>query len=551
MIELRIALPQPNFDLLEIQLYEISDPLHHRYGQHLTQDEVYDLVTPHDESLSAVNEWLAIHGLLEQDLTRSPAKDWVKVDVPVSLAEEMLGTKYYVWVDSEGDSIVRTTAYSLPEHLHEHIELVQPTTLFSTLRGMKTNFHLGQGDPAPAPAKGSTISVPSAHNGQVDTSCNSSVTLSCLKQLYNAVGYTPSKELKNQIAVTGYLEYFANLQDLQLFYADQRPDAVNSSFEFVSINGGLNNQTLYDAGNEADLDTQFAFGMSYPIPATFYSTGGRPPFIPDASTLTNTNEPYLDWLDYILNHPNPPQTISYADHEQTVSPNVLVKDLRNLVGARGVSLLFSSGDSGVGDGNSDPHTTICISNDGHNTTQFIPLFPPSCPYVTAVGGTVSVPETAISLSGGGFSNYFDRPAYQAAAVPGYLNKLPKGTYKGLYNPKGRGIPDVAAQAENYRFFFQGRASIIGGTSAASPTFAGIVALLNDVRMKHGRPSLGFLNPLIYTLGAFGAHSGFNDITIGNNPGCGTKGFNATKGWDPVTGYGTPNFGELKELVLAI
>lgn len=140
-------------------------------------------------------------------------------------------------MDSEGDSIVRTTAYSLPEHLHEHIELVQPTTLFSTLRGMKTNFHLGQGDPAPAPAKGSTISVPSAHNGQVDTSCNSSVTLSCLKQLYNAVGYTPSKELKNQIAVTGYLEYFANLQDLQLFYADQRPDAVNSSFEFVSING--------------------------------------------------------------------------------------------------------------------------------------------------------------------------------------------------------------------------------------------------------------------------------------------------------------------------
>lgn len=63
--------------------------------------------------------------------------------------------------------------------------------------------------------------------------------------------------------------------------------------------------------------------------------------------------------------------------------------------------------------------------------------------------------------------------------------------------------------------------LFGGTSAATPTFAAFVALLNDRRLKAGLPSLGFLNPLIYSVGI----SGFNDITEGNNPGCGTEGFN--------------------------
>lgn len=57
--------------------------------------------------------------------------------------------------------------------------------------------------------------------------------------------------------------------------------------------GGLNNQTYAAAGVEANLDTQFAYGLTYPTPATFFSTGGSPPFIPDAITPTDTNEPYV------------------------------------------------------------------------------------------------------------------------------------------------------------------------------------------------------------------------------------------------------------------
>ncbi len=72
--------------------YLDSDPFHDRYGQHLSQEEVNELITPHPDSIDQVNEWLASHGLSEEEFNRSPAHDWVKVKVPISLAETMLDT---------------------------------------------------------------------------------------------------------------------------------------------------------------------------------------------------------------------------------------------------------------------------------------------------------------------------------------------------------------------------------------------------------------------------------------------------------------------------
>ena len=235
-----------------------SDPFHDRYGEHLTKEEVEALVAPHDESVHLVNEWLASHGLYEDSFSRSPARDWVVVKVPVSLAEEMLKTvsmklsktrmtrsnafpqEYHVWThDASGDVIVRTTAYSLPEHLHDHVELVQPTTMFSRFKGLKTTFHFEPETLAKTTALADVppIKVPSASNGEVDASCNGTITISCLQQLYNAVGFTPSAKDGNGIGITGYLEQYANNQDLQSFYADQRPDALNSTYKEILING--------------------------------------------------------------------------------------------------------------------------------------------------------------------------------------------------------------------------------------------------------------------------------------------------------------------------
>ena len=55
-------------------------------------------------------------------------------------------------------------------------------------------------------------------------------------------------------------------------------------------------------------------------------------------------------------------------------------------------------------------------------------------------------------------------------------------------------------------------------------------MLNDARISAGKPALGFLNPWLYETGV----AGLNDITVGNNPGCGTEGFNSSIGWDPGT-----------------
>jgi len=213
----------------------------------------------------------------------------------------------------------------------------------------------------------------------------------------------------------------------------------------------------------------------------------------------------------------------------------------------------------VGDGQIDPEKQKCFSNNGKNATQFIPSFPASCPYVTAVGATQTttvgsskeIREVAVSrfYSGGGFSNYFARPSYQDSVVEDYLNRASEvGDYldKGYFNRGGRAYPDVAAEGDRFRIWVSGSAASIGGSSAATPVFAAVVALLNDARLKAGKKPLGFLDPWLYS----GGSAALNDITSGHNGGCGTPGFSASKGWDPVTGFGTPDFVKLKNLALA-
>jgi len=91
------------------------------------------------------------------------------------------------------------------------------------------------------------------------------------------------------------------------------------------------------------------------------------------------------------------------------------------------------------------------------------MFPAACPFVTSVGGTYHVePERAADISSGGFSDVFPRPSYQDEAVGAYLDRL-GDTWAGLFNPNGRGFPDVAAQSNNFSVFDQGNVTLIGGT----------------------------------------------------------------------------------------
>jgi tripeptidyl-peptidase-1 len=150
------------------------------------------------------------------------------------------------------------------------------------------------------------------------------------------------------------------------------------------------------------------------------------------------------------------------------------------------TLTKPSGDGGPGDG--------CMTNDGRNKTRFMPQFPASCPWVTSVGGTEQVhPEIATWLSGGGFSDVFGRPAYQAKQVGAYLNNtVGKDRFKGLYNRTGRGIPDVAAQAQTtFPMFHMGKEITNGGTRSVSREFGSLCRFADSSPLKQCRyPSLG-------------------------------------------------------------
>ena len=309
---------------------------------------------------------------------------------------------------------------------------------------------------------------------------------------------------------------------------------------------------------EANLDAQYLHALSHPIPVLEYSTGGRGPLVPTANQPSppGSNEPYLEFLLHLASLPSNaalPQTISvsYGEEEQSVPREYALKvcDMFRDLGARGVSVLFSSGDSGPG--------AACLSNADNSSTVFEPTFPAGCPWVTAVGGTTGGltgkdgdKERAVTFSSGGFSIYHAQPEWQREVVGKYLTGLgEEHVYEPFFNRSGRGIPDVAAQAARFIVYDKSVATLIGGTSASCPVVAGTVALLNAARKAQGQPPLGFLNPWLYANAA-----GFSDVVSGYGVGCvdrpefGSRGakWNATAGWDPVTGLGTPVFDKLLE-----
>lgn len=169
------------------------------------------------------------------------------------------------------------------------------------------------------------------------------------------------------------------------------------------------------------------------------------------------------------------------------------------------------------------------------------------------GSTVNDPEVACEntiRSGGGFSNFFAMPDYQASAVTNYLSTTSPPYSGSVYNNSGtsRAYPDLSANGAFYDVAVNGAFEQLFGTSASSPVVGAMITLVNDARLAAGKGPIGFLNPIIYS-DTFQA--GFNDIILGSNPGCGTKGFDTAKGWDPVTGVGTPNLEVLMPLFLAL
>ncbi|KFY24098.1 hypothetical protein V491_02288, partial [Pseudogymnoascus sp. VKM F-3775] len=375
-ISLRIALEHPNQELFEQTLLDVSTPDHPKYGQHLSEAELKYMLKPRDESTESVVSWL--------DSAKIPAADikndgeWINFRATVAQAEELLSTKFYVYKHNEDNKeMIRTLQYSLPSSVAPHVLTIQPTTRFSRMMAQRSTIHDVDALNSVFGVAAANLKAPAVPSTELDVkACNASITPACLRALYNVGDYQADPKGKSLFGVAGYLAQYAKVKDLNNFIEKYAPYAAGANFTPISVRGPNNPQNTTDDDVEANLDIQYAVAMSYNIPVNYYSTDGLGELVPDLDQpdkASGQNEPYLDFITYLLALPKDklPQTIttSYGENEQSVPPKYAKKvcSMFGELGLRGVSVLFSSGDTGVG--------SACQTNDGKNTTRFLPIFP--------------------------------------------------------------------------------------------------------------------------------------------------------------------------------
>ncbi|KAK2000840.1 subtilisin-like protein [Colletotrichum falcatum] len=557
-------------------LYSVSTPGHELYGKHLSRDEAQALLNPDDEARDAIVSWLV------ENANAGPAgvvsdNHWIRLETTVRDADKLLSADY-AWFQhrDSGKEVLRTLRYSLPRDLKSKISLITPTTRFCShptvhrvndeLRKRRRRSFAGPSFNVMFTAQADAAPPPSPQAGQVDPTCNRTVTPSCIRALYNVPANLSVSKARG-LGVYASQSQVAKFADFALFADKVDPPSKGVNFTLMSINGGTTDQNQNTLSNdELNFDVQYAASLSNPVPNVELAVAGEGPIQPELGNKPgDSTEPWLIWLDAMLKLPDDqlPHTIttSFGENEQAL-PDGYAQQVCNqfgALGARGVTMLAASGDSGPGG--------ACVTNDGKNSTRFDPVFPASCPFVTGVGGVRGfAPERAADFSSGGFSDKFPRPAYQEAAVARYLDGTIGTQFGGLFNRAGRGFPDVSAQSFNLTFATGGALSGFQGTSASAPTWAGLLGSVNAALIRAGKPPMGFINPWLYGAGL----QALNDVSVGESVGCnGMTAFGTQKippesgprivpnaswpavaGWDAVTGLGTPDMGKILALRMA-
>ncbi|XP_030055637.1 tripeptidyl-peptidase 1 isoform X1 [Microcaecilia unicolor] len=518
-VTLTFALKQQRVDILQDLVERISDPDNPLYGRYLTLEGVSSLIEPASVTQTTVQKWLQKFGI--EDCQTVQTLDFLQCSMTVGTAEKLLpGSKFGRYVKGE-QSIVRSPVpYEVYEELSDHIDFVGGLHRFPMERKV-----LSRGWGKPQPPKGTF------HLG---------VMPSVIRKRYNLSDSDIGSASNNSQACAQFLEQYFHQHDLADFM-----HIFGTGFKHRSnVDRVVGPQEGPKAGLEASLDVEYIMSTGANISTWVFSNPGR----------YESQEPFMDWLLSLSNMSSVPwvHTVSYGDDEDSLSvaymERINVEFMK--AAARGLTILFASGDDGAG----------CreVSKGIHT---FRPSFPASSPYVTTVGGTsfknpfLVTHEVTDYISGGGFSNVFPMPDYQVPAVMHYLktvSKLPPNSY---YNASGRAYPDVAALSDNYwvvsnQILFPW----VSGTSASTPVFGGILSLINDQRLQKGLSPLGFLNPALYKLQSSENSTALFDVTVGCHLSCldekvEGQGFCAATRWDPVTGWGTPNFPQLLKAFL--
>ncbi|KAF8194206.1 Pro-kumamolisin, activation domain-containing protein [Pholiota molesta] len=553
VLPMRFGLTQSNIHRVEELLMDVAHPESPRFGQHYSPKEIVDLFAPSDETISAVTNWLVDAGFSREKLRLSGNKGWISLDATTSQVEDLLKTEYHVWEHPSGDQQFGCHNYSVPAHVREHIDLIRPTVQFnhrpSPLALRKRGGGLGMPSARTGPKRSAKLVTitPTLEN------CDENITLDCLRALYS-VNYTPVATAKNSYGIVEFTPQAFLAADLDLFFGNFSPSLVGVRPKNVLIDGAVVQTTdqSFDFNGESDLDLEYAMGLTAPQPITLLQTGdlvegaGFDNWLDavDGSfcTFEGGDDPTQDGI-----YPDtakggfkgaescgivaPPfvVSVSYGQDEASVTAAFANRQCTEYakLGMLGTTVLYSSGDDGVAGGGG-----VCLNTRKQPATNgktFSPGFPVTCPFLTAVGATqvnpgstVNDPEGAceqVIFSGGGFSNIFPIPSYQAAAVSSFLTLHPPPFTSAQFNNSGkvRAFPDLSANGANYVIGIDGAFNLVFGTSASSPVVGSLITLVNDARLAAGKGPVGFINPSIYSA-AFA--SGFNDITTGGNQGCG-------------------------------
>ena len=530
--ELVVGLPHENEALLERRFWQIADPKDELYLQHLSLNEVRDIISPPKATHDAVITWL-------KDLGATFTTIGPLGDIVTAMFDERI-----TFSNNNATIPACPSSLNIDFLLRRDEKLLKSTVnIDHQYRHQKNLTALLNGPYCPSAQK-------SAYGIPADLIATNDTTLQMVWGP-GTFGFDSSQLEHLKTSDVPLLNLSRVVYDTT-YHGEQGGDNFNEgNLDTMMISSfGLNVRTLVSNTNtSASTEEGNGFGQALLDFVTQLSTRDELPQVLSMSLgslgafscnllceeaakqgITNT-----DCNDFLQQQR---QVCMYLSEKQVDRISAGFK----ILGARGVSVFASSGDGGSHfsfqpfKGN----TNIAIVLNEVSCRLNMPVFPTASPYVISVGGTdwdknldqlnPKKPE-AWSGSGGGFSWQFARPYHQQRIVSDYLN-----THKGqngfpipntAFDSLGRAYPDISAVAN-------------WGTSQSCPTTAGIWSLIMDHRLNAGLPPLGFLAPRLWQVNEQFPGEAYESVKTGNTKTSCDTGFPSTEdGWDPVTGWGRP------------
>jgi len=530
-IKFTVQMFPQNLDLLKEELKRVSDPKSEVYGQWWSKERIQDAISPPLVERLSVATWLGSHGMIVRR-----QGDFFEVQGRMCDIAAMLQSQFYRFQDDETGGVVdRLISYTIPDALDNMVMFVGGLTGFPSNKNRHLKIHT------------------EADDKKYDT--KGKVCPEVIWQLYN-MQYTPEIPFYDSSLCLAAFQNVPSFRPKDLTAFEQNTLLPNLQPEHIV--GRFFSTVPLD---ESQLDVEYGIGVAENVSTWFWTSSG---WLYDFNVefLAADEVPYVVSMSY--GYPEDGQCDIGDCNGMTNEQYVDTVDSQFMqMGLRGVTIVVSSGDQGApGDFDSDCSGKVEVLSSS---------FPGCSQYVLSIGATMltdssapgnfqspycqttdcatsrtevpcSYPDALIT-TGGGFALYVDQPSYQEKEVQAYLSSGVDMPSSNLFDSSKRAYPDVTAVGHNFYIQYIGASVTVDGTSCSAPVWGGIMSRLNAARLSQKKASLGFVNPLFYSMFEENA-SYFNDITVGNNnctESCCGVGYSASKGWDPVTGLGSPNY----------